>query len=92
MGSTARLNGQSETKSSSGGSTVLTEDNLKANMGRLSVSHSSDSAKGARSLGRLSTQQNSDLNKDSKPLACKLFALLLMCVCALISTSLPVSP
>ncbi|XP_020547526.1 katanin p80 WD40 repeat-containing subunit B1 homolog isoform X1 [Sesamum indicum] len=66
MGSTARLNGDSDSKSNSGGSTVLTEDNVKANLGRLSISHNSDSVKETRSFTRLSVQQNSDLNKDSK--------------------------
>lgn len=72
MGSTARLNGDFDPKSNSGGSTVLTEDNVKANLGRLSISHNSDSGKETRSLTRLSVQQNSDLNKDSKSIACKL--------------------
>ncbi|KAL0409081.1 UNVERIFIED_CONTAM: Katanin p80 WD40 repeat-containing subunit B1 [Sesamum radiatum] len=66
MGSTARLNGDSDSKSNSGGSTVLTEDNVKANLGRLSISHNSESVKETRSFTRLSVQQNSDLNKDSK--------------------------
>ncbi|KAL8053152.1 hypothetical protein ABFX02_05G052900 [Erythranthe guttata] len=66
MGSTARLNGDCEPKSNSGGSTVLTEDNVKTNLGRLSISHNSDSAKETRSFTRISVQQNSDLNKDSK--------------------------
>ncbi|KAG8382626.1 hypothetical protein BUALT_Bualt05G0097000 [Buddleja alternifolia] len=70
MGSTARLNGDLEPKSNSGGSAaVLREDNVKANLGRLSVSHNSDSAKETRSLMRLSGQQNSDLNTDSKSMA-----------------------
>ncbi|KAL3635886.1 hypothetical protein CASFOL_020433 [Castilleja foliolosa] len=68
MGSTT-LNGDFDTKSNSGGSTVLTEDNVKANLGRLSISHNSDSVKETRSLTRLSAQQNSDLNKDSKSMA-----------------------
>ncbi|KAK4423320.1 Katanin p80 WD40 repeat-containing subunit B1 [Sesamum alatum] len=66
MGSTDRLNGDSDPKSNSGGSTVLTEDNVKANLGRLSISHNSDSVKDTRSFTRLSAQQSSDLNKDSK--------------------------
>ncbi|KAL6505930.1 hypothetical protein OROHE_023309 [Orobanche hederae] len=69
MDSTARLNGDHDAKSNSGGSTVLTEDNVKANLGRLSISYNSDSVKEARSLTRLSAQQNLDLNKDSKSVA-----------------------
>ncbi|KAK6122457.1 hypothetical protein DH2020_043794 [Rehmannia glutinosa] len=69
MGSTARLNGDFDAKSNSGGSSVLSEDNVKTNMGRLSISHNSDSVKETRSLMRLSAQQNSDLNKDSKSIA-----------------------
>ncbi|KAH6792636.1 Transducin/WD40 repeat-like superfamily protein [Perilla frutescens var. hirtella] len=64
MGSTARLNGDLDSKSNSGGSAVLTEDNAKGNLGRLSISNNSDSVKETRSLTRLSVQQNSD--KDSK--------------------------
>ncbi|KAL8535764.1 hypothetical protein ACS0TY_011417 [Phlomoides rotata] len=69
MGSTTRLNGDSDKKSNSGGSAVLTEDNVKPNLGRLSISHNSDSGKEARSLTRISVQQNSDFNKDSKSIA-----------------------
>ncbi|KAI3453236.1 hypothetical protein Pfo_009899 [Paulownia fortunei] len=69
MGSPARLNDDFDAKSNSGGSTVLTEGNVKANLGRLSISHNSDSVKETRSLIRLSVQQNSDLNKDSKSIA-----------------------
>ncbi|GER51833.1 katanin p80 WD40 repeat-containing subunit B1 homolog [Striga asiatica] len=69
MPSTARLNGDFDAKSNSGSSTVLTEDNVKSNFGRLSISHDSDSVKETRSHMRLSAQQNSDLNKDSKSVA-----------------------
>lgn len=70
MGTTARLNGDLDAKSNSGGSAVLTEDNVKANLGRLSISNNADSVKETRSLARLSIQQNSD--KDSKSISCKL--------------------
>lgn len=86
MGSTTRLSGDSDKKSNSGGSAVLTEDNVKPNLGRLSISHNSDSGKEARSLTRISVPQNSDINKDSKSVACKPslscfhpFFLLLIC-------------
>ncbi|KAL3830728.1 hypothetical protein ACJIZ3_019530 [Penstemon smallii] len=69
MSSTARLNGHFEPNSNSGGSSITAEDNIKANMGRLSISHNSDSVKESRSLARHSVQQNSDLNKDSKSIA-----------------------
>lgn len=67
MGTTARLNGDLDAKSNSGGSAVLTEDNVKANLGRLSISNNADSVKETRSLARLSIQQNSD--KDSKSIS-----------------------
>lgn len=79
MGSTARLNGDYDSKSNSGGSTVLTDDNIKANSGRPSISHNSDSVKETRSLARVSAQQNPDLNRDSKSVACKLFFILFHC-------------
>ncbi|XP_022882182.1 katanin p80 WD40 repeat-containing subunit B1 homolog isoform X5 [Olea europaea var. sylvestris] len=69
IGSAARLNSNSEPKSNSGGSTILTEDTIKGNLGRLSISQNSDSAKETRPLARLSVSQNSDLNGDSKSLA-----------------------
>ncbi|CAA2963407.1 katanin p80 WD40 repeat-containing subunit B1 homolog isoform X1 [Olea europaea subsp. europaea] len=69
IGSAARLNANLEPKSNSGGSTILTENTIKGNLGRLSISHNSDSAKETRPLARLSVSQNSDLNRDSKSLA-----------------------
>ncbi|KAK4484117.1 hypothetical protein RD792_011349 [Penstemon davidsonii] len=75
MSSTARLNGHFEPNSNSGGSSITAEDNIKANMGRLSISHNSDSVKESRSLVRPSVQQNSDLNKDSKSIASALSVL-----------------
>ncbi|CAI9785536.1 unnamed protein product [Fraxinus pennsylvanica] len=68
IGSAARLN-NSEPKSKSGGSTILTEDTIGGNLGRISISQNSDSAKETRPLARLSVSQNSDLNGDSKSLA-----------------------
>ncbi|XP_051145043.1 katanin p80 WD40 repeat-containing subunit B1 homolog KTN80.4-like isoform X2 [Andrographis paniculata] len=67
MGSTARMNGE-DAKSNSGGSSLLTEEKVKANLGRLSISNS-DPVKETRSLTRLSAQQSSDLNKDTKSIA-----------------------
>lgn len=78
MGSTARMNGD-DSKSNSGGSSVLTEDKVKANLGRLSISNS-DPVKETRSLTRHSAQQSSDLNKDTKSVACKLLFLLFPCL------------
>lgn len=70
MGSTTRLNGQSEMKSSSSGNlSVPVEDIAKVSLGRLSISQNSDSVKETKSSGRLSTSQNSDLNKESKSLS-----------------------
>lgn len=67
VGNTARLNGDLDAKSNSGGSAVLSEDNAKGNLGRLSISNNADSVKETKSLTRLSVQQNSD--KDSKSIA-----------------------
>ncbi|KAL2518576.1 Transducin/WD40 repeat-like superfamily protein [Abeliophyllum distichum] len=69
IGSAARLNANSDPKSNSGGSTILTEDTIKGNLGRLSISQNSDSVKETRPLARLSVSHNSDLNRDSKSLA-----------------------
>ncbi|XP_057773698.1 katanin p80 WD40 repeat-containing subunit B1 homolog KTN80.4-like isoform X1 [Salvia miltiorrhiza] len=64
IGKTARLTSDTDAKSNSGGSSVTTEDNVKANLGRLSISNNADPVKETRSLTRLSVPQNSD--KDSK--------------------------
>ncbi|XP_042025577.1 katanin p80 WD40 repeat-containing subunit B1 homolog KTN80.4-like isoform X2 [Salvia splendens] len=64
IGKTARLTGDNDAKPNSGGSSVTTEDNVKANLGRLSISNNADAVKETRSLTRLSVPQNSD--KDSK--------------------------
>ncbi|KAL2545679.1 Katanin p80 WD40 repeat-containing subunit B1-like protein [Forsythia ovata] len=69
IGSAARLNANLDPKSNSGGSTILTEDTIKGNLGRVSISQNSDSAKETRPVARLSVSQNSDLNRDSKSLA-----------------------
>ncbi|CAI9755273.1 unnamed protein product [Fraxinus pennsylvanica] len=69
IGSAAHLNANLERKSNSGGSTILTENTIKGNLGRLSISQNSDTAKETRPLARLSVSQNSDLNRDSKSLA-----------------------
>ncbi|KAI4358074.1 hypothetical protein L6164_001978 [Bauhinia variegata] len=59
-----RLNGHSETKSSSGSVSVLTENTVKA---RLSVSQNPDPLlKETKSLGRLSVSQDSDPVKEGK--------------------------
>jgi len=63
-----QLNGHSESKSSSGNTTVLNETTAKA---RLSVSQNPDPLlKETRSLGRLTVSQDSDTLKDGKYLAC----------------------
>ncbi|KAF7809559.1 katanin p80 WD40 repeat-containing subunit B1-like protein [Senna tora] len=62
-----RLNGHSETKSSSGNMSVLNENTAKA---RLSVSQNPDPLqKETKSLGRLSVSQDSDPLKEGKYLA-----------------------
>ncbi|KAI9083938.1 hypothetical protein K1719_034196 [Acacia pycnantha] len=62
-----RLNGHSETKSSSGNISVLSENTAKA---RLSVSQNTDPLqKETKSLGRLSVSQDSDPVKEGKHLA-----------------------
>ncbi|KAF3457932.1 hypothetical protein FNV43_RR02593 [Rhamnella rubrinervis] len=68
IGNTSRLNGRSESKSSSGGNMSLVNENTaKANLGRFSVSQSSDPlTKETKSLGRLSVSQNSDAIKEPK--------------------------
>ncbi|KAL5763597.1 hypothetical protein ACOSP7_019861 [Xanthoceras sorbifolium] len=71
IGNVARLNGHSESKSTSSGNlSVLNENSSKASLGRLSVSQNSDpSLKETKSLGRLSVSQNSDpLLKETKSL------------------------
>lgn len=79
MGSTTRLNGHSEIKSSSSGNlSAPVEDIAKASLGRLSISQNSDPVKETKSSGRLSTSQNSDLNKESKSFACMLSLVLLL--------------
>lgn len=63
-----QLNGHSESKSSTGNTTVLNEITTKA---RLSVSQNPDPLlKETRSLGRLSVSQDSDPLKEGKYLAC----------------------
>ncbi|KAJ7954657.1 Katanin p80 WD40 repeat-containing subunit B1-like [Quillaja saponaria] len=66
-----RLNGHSETKSSSSGNlSVLTENTAKTSMGQLSVSQNTDPLlKETKSLGRLSVSQNSDAVKEAKYLS-----------------------
>ncbi|KEH24722.1 putative transcription factor WD40-like family [Medicago truncatula] len=67
LNSMNQLNGHSESKSSSGNTTVLNEITAKA---RLSVSQNPDPLlKETRSLGRLSVSQDSDTLKDGKYLA-----------------------
>ncbi|XP_042005470.1 katanin p80 WD40 repeat-containing subunit B1 homolog KTN80.4-like isoform X2 [Salvia splendens] len=61
IGKTARITGDTDAKSNSSGSS---EDNVKANLGRLSIPNNADPVKETRSLTRLSVPQNSD--KDSK--------------------------
>ncbi|XP_042010342.1 katanin p80 WD40 repeat-containing subunit B1 homolog KTN80.4-like [Salvia splendens] len=61
IGKTARITGDTDAKSNSSGSS---DDNVKANLGRLSISNNADPVKETRSLTRLSVPQNSD--KDSK--------------------------
>ncbi|KAF5749957.1 katanin p80 WD40 repeat-containing subunit B1 isoform X2 [Tripterygium wilfordii] len=63
-----RLNGLSESKSSSSGNlSILNENNTKGSLGRLSVSENSDClVKETKSLGRLSVSQNLDPVKESK--------------------------
>ncbi|KAF5176018.1 Katanin p80 wd40 repeat-containing subunit b1-like protein [Thalictrum thalictroides] len=58
-----RSNGRQESKSTASGSlSVLTDNSVKASMGRLSLSHDPDPmVKEAKALGRLSVSQNSDL-------------------------------
>ncbi|EPS62586.1 hypothetical protein M569_12203 [Genlisea aurea] len=66
--SAARLNGDSDPKSSC--SSASNEDsNIKVNSGRLSVSSSSDTVRETRSFMRLPVHQNTDLSKDSKSLS-----------------------
>lgn len=73
MGSSNRLNGQSEPKSNSSGSlSILSEDIAKGSLGRLSISQNLDPVKETKCSGRLSTSQNSDLSKESKSIACML--------------------
>ncbi|KAI5677711.1 hypothetical protein M9H77_08661 [Catharanthus roseus] len=70
MGSSNRLNGQSEPKSNSSGSlSILSEDIAKGSLGRLSISQNLDPVKETKCSGRLSTSQNSDLSKESKSIA-----------------------
>ncbi|XP_038721667.1 katanin p80 WD40 repeat-containing subunit B1 homolog KTN80.4-like isoform X1 [Tripterygium wilfordii] len=63
-----RLDGLSESKSSSSGNlSILNENTTKGSLGRLSTSENSDSlVKETKSLGRLSVSQNSDPVKESK--------------------------
>lgn len=50
----------------------MNENNAKSNLGRFSVSQSTDPlAKETKSLGRLSVSQNSDAVKEPKVLTCK---------------------
>ncbi|CAI9097114.1 OLC1v1033442C1 [Oldenlandia corymbosa var. corymbosa] len=68
MGSTTRLNGQSESKTNmSGNLSVPSEDVVKASLGRLSISQNSDPVREIKSSSRLSTSQNSDLTAGSVP-------------------------
>lgn len=68
-GDKSRLNGHSETKSSSGNIPVLSENTVKT---RLPVSQNTDPLqKETKSLGRLSVSQDSDPVKEGKHLACK---------------------
>ncbi|KAJ9691763.1 hypothetical protein PVL29_013836 [Vitis rotundifolia] len=72
IGNVTRLNGHSESKSSSSGNlSVLTENTTKASLGRLSISQNTEPImKETRSLGRLSVSQNSDpVDKETKCLA-----------------------
>ncbi|RXH79026.1 hypothetical protein DVH24_040173 [Malus domestica] len=64
IGNASRLSGHSESKSLSGGNlSVLNENAAKSSLGRLSISHNSDSlVKETKPLGRLSVSQNSDLS------------------------------
>ncbi|KAL1556481.1 katanin p80 WD40 repeat-containing subunit B1 KTN80.4-like [Salvia divinorum] len=64
IGKTAQLTGDTDAKSNYGGSS---EENVKGNLGRLSISNNADPVKETRFLTRLSVPQNSD--KDSKPSA-----------------------
>ncbi|XP_015886848.2 katanin p80 WD40 repeat-containing subunit B1 homolog KTN80.4 isoform X3 [Ziziphus jujuba] len=70
ISNTSRLNGRSESKSSpSGNLSLVNENNAKSNLGRFSVSQSTDPlAKETKSLGRLSVSQNSDAVKEPKVL------------------------
>ncbi|PIA35318.1 hypothetical protein AQUCO_03500011v1 [Aquilegia coerulea] len=66
-----RSNGRQESKSTASGSlSVLTDNSVKASMGRLSVSQDPDPmVKEAKALGRLSVSQNSDpIIKESRVL------------------------
>ncbi|KAF5467572.1 hypothetical protein F2P56_011811 [Juglans regia] len=67
----SRLNGHSESKSSSSGNlSVPNENTAKGSGGRLSISQNSDpSVKEIKSLGRLSVSQNADPIKEPKVLA-----------------------
>lgn len=72
VGNVTRLNGHSESKSSSSGNlSVLTENTTKASLGRLSISQNTELImKETKSLGRLSVSQNSDpVDKETKCLA-----------------------
>ncbi|KAM1084940.1 hypothetical protein ACFX13_010946 [Malus domestica] len=71
IGNASRLSGHSESKSLSGGNlSVLNENAAKSSLGRLSISHNSDSlVKETKPLGRLSVSQNSDLVKEPKIIA-----------------------
>ncbi|XP_057478052.1 katanin p80 WD40 repeat-containing subunit B1 homolog KTN80.3-like isoform X1 [Actinidia eriantha] len=72
IGSITRSNSHSEPKSnSSGNMPILTENNAKISMGRLSISQNSDPvSKESKSLGRISVPQNSDsMTKESKSFA-----------------------
>lgn len=67
----SRLNGHSESKSSSSGNlSVPNENTAKGSGGRLSISQNADpSVKEIKSLGRLSVSQNADPIKEPKVLA-----------------------
>ncbi|OVA10761.1 WD40 repeat [Macleaya cordata] len=70
--SVTRSNGLQESKSTSSGNlSVLTDNSVKASMGRLSVSQNSDPiVKDTKALGRLAVSQTSDsIVKESKPLS-----------------------
>lgn len=64
------MNGHSESKPSAGGNQPISNETIaNANLGRMSVSQSSDPlVKETKSLGRLSVSQNLDAVKEPKPL------------------------